>query len=469
MKNMDIFKKTMPYVWMRFFLYLLLGIGIVAYYILAFLIIGLTQGFSILSLIILAIGFSIYFAATRYINYLVKAGHVAVISELAEKGTLPAGVKVTQYGKEKVKKRFATATVFYALDGLVSGAVKQIQSVISHVGGWFNSIPAVKTFFNLLNIFVGIVLGYVDEAVLAHIFRKDDESAWKGAADGVVLYFESWKEILKNAVGLVIFIIVFYLIGGIGIYFLVNGLIALLFTTESVLIFIVSIIGACLIVNAFKVSFVDSWITISVVNRYTQVTYNKQPQFDLYGKAKGWSKKFSKICSNAEAEGAVLGAPVAAGAVATTMQSGVQPVQQVPSQVVQQQYVQPQPVMNQVPVQPVVQQASAVPTSQQVNQAVPSQPSYNGFATSVQQQSVMNQVPVQPVVQQVSAVPTSQQVNQTVSSQPSYNGFTTSVQQQSVMSQTPVQPQMGQLVPNAQQQTSIPTPQSPQYPNNIQQ
>ena len=97
MKNMDIFKKTMPYVWMRFFLYLLLGIGIVAYYILAFLIIGLTQGFSILSLIILAIGFSIYFAATRYINYLVKAGHVAVISELAEKGTLPAGVSDKKY------------------------------------------------------------------------------------------------------------------------------------------------------------------------------------------------------------------------------------------------------------------------------------------------------------------------------------------------------------------------------------
>ena len=60
---------------------------------------------------------------------------------------------------------------------------------------------------------VEIVLGYVDEAVLARVFYKKDENAWKASADGVVLYFENWKEILKNAVMLILMIVGFYAIG----------------------------------------------------------------------------------------------------------------------------------------------------------------------------------------------------------------------------------------------------------------
>jgi len=323
MKNMDIFKKTMPFVWTRFGLYLLLGIGIVAYYIIAILLLGLADsgsGFSFLGFLIFVGGIGIYVAISKYLNYLVKAAHIAVIAELSEKGTVPEGTSIIKYGKEQVKKRFATASVFYVLDHLVSGAVSQIQKVISNVGSWFEQIPGMKIAFEIINLFVGIVLGYVDEAVLAHIFKKKDESAWKGAADGVVLYFESWKEILKNAVGLVIFVIAFYLIGGVAVFFLCQGFVAATIVSDSTWVFIISVVGACLVINAAKSSFVDSWITISVINRYTQVTMNKQPQFDLYGKAKGWSKKFSNICSNAEADGAILGAPAvsAAGAAQVT-------------------------------------------------------------------------------------------------------------------------------------------------------
>lgn len=414
MKNMDIFKKTMPFVWSRFGLYLLLGLGIVVYYILALLLIGVIgseSGFGFLGFIILLIGIAIYIATSRYFNYLVKAAHVAVIAELAEKGSVPEGTSIVKYGKEQVKKRFATATVFYALDGLVSGAVSQIQKVISKIGSWFEKIPAMKTVFDIINLFVGIVLGYVDEAVLAHIFTKKDESAWKGAADGVVLYFESWKEILKNAVGLVIFVILFYLVGGVAVYLIAYGIVAATIATDSIWVFLITFIIALVIVNAFKASFVDSWLTISVVNKYTQVTYNKQPQFDLYNKAKGWSRKFSKICSNAEAEGAVLGAPVVvAGGVAQTM---TQPQYQQP--VMQQQYVQPaveQPQMNNI-VQPQYQQ----PVTQQQYQ----QPMMQQQVQPVAPQ--MPQAPVQPV-QQPQFVPQQATVTPTVTqAQPVQQGY----------------------------------------------
>ena len=98
MKNIDIFKKTMPFVWTRFGLYLLLGVGVVAYYILAALLVlgGGESGFGILGLFVLILGIAIYAAVSRYLNYLVKAAHVAVIAELSATGTIPEGTSIVK-------------------------------------------------------------------------------------------------------------------------------------------------------------------------------------------------------------------------------------------------------------------------------------------------------------------------------------------------------------------------------------
>ncbi len=365
MKNTDILKKTMPFVWMRFFLYLLLGVGIIVYYVLVLFLIGsMAEGSvgGVIGIIALVVGIAIYAGVSRYFNYLVKAAHIAVISELAVTGTMPQGVSIVKYGQEQVKKRFVASSVFYGIDSLVSGAVSQIQKIISKVGGMFGNIQAVQNIVSIINLFVGVVLGYVDEAVLARIFSRKEENAWKGAADGVVLYFQNWKEILKNAVGLVIFIIVFYVVGVVILYFLFSGIFLALFKEQTILVFIVTILAAWCIIASLKASFVDSWITISVVNKYMQVSNNQQPQFDLYNKAKGWSKKFSSLCSKAEAEGAVVGGVVAAPIAGQVMQSDYNatpqgmPVQPQPSmqqsqipqaQSIAQQTISQQPVMQQ--------------------------------------------------------------------------------------------------------------------------
>ena len=54
------------------------------------------------------------------------------------------------------------------------------------------------------------------------------------------------------------------------------------------------------VINAFNSSFIDSWITISIINKYTELTLNQEPQFDLYSKASGCSRMFRKICDKAE-------------------------------------------------------------------------------------------------------------------------------------------------------------------------
>lgn len=371
MKNGDIFKKTMPFVWRRLGMYLLLNIGIILYFALViFLITLLASKEAIIGIIIFLIaapvGLKIYSFGCQYISYMIKAAHVAAIGQLAVHGAMPEGMNVVAFGKSKVKERFVESNVFFGLDKLVTGAVKQIQNMITRVGNIFGNIEFIQNIVKILNLFVEIVLGYVDEAVLARVFYKKEESAWKSSADGVVLYFQNWKEILKNAALIVIGLILFY---GIG-----TGLIYIILTALSVasdIWAIFAVIIGIFLMDVIKQSFIDSYITVSVVNKYMALTVNQAPQFDLYEKAKGWSKKFKELCGKAEAEGAVLGAqPAVAGAVAMQPQVGVVPA----TQPVQPAVVPtPQPMMAAQPVQPAVVPAPTpvAPTPVQPVQAQP--------------------------------------------------------------------------------------------------
>lgn len=399
MKNGDIFKKTMPFVWRRLGMYLLLNIGIILYFALViFLITLLASKEAIIGIIIFLIaapvGLKIYSFGCQYISYMIKAAHVAAIGQLAVHGAMPEGMNVVAFGKSKVKERFVESNVFFGLDKLVTGAVKQIQNMITRVGNIFGNIEIIQNIVKILNLFVEIVLGYVDEAVLARVFYKKEESAWKSSADGVVLYFQNWKEILKNAALIVIGLVLFY---GIG-----TGLIYLILTALSVVSdiwAIFAIIIGIFLMDVIKQSFIDSYITVSVVNKYMALTVNQAPQFDLYEKAKGWSKKFKELCGKAEAEGAVLGAqPAVAGAVAMQPQVGVvpttQPVQPavVPTQ---------QPVMAAQPVQPAVVPVPAAPVAQAPVaptpvQPVPAQPTV--VAPIEQTVAPVQPVPAQPVM-----------------------------------------------------------------------
>ena len=416
MKNGDIFKKTMPFVWRRLGMYLLLNIGIILYFALViFLITLLASKEAIIGIIIFLIaapvGLKIYSFGCQYISYMIKAAHVAAIGQLAVHGAMPEGMNVVAFGKSKVKERFVESNVFFGLDKLVTGAVKQIQNMITRVGNIFGNIEIIQNIVKILNLFVEIVLGYVDEAVLARVFYKKEESAWKSSADGVVLYFQNWKEILKNAALIVIGLILFY---GIG-----TGLIYVILTALSVVSDIWAIFAVIIgifLMDVIKQSFIDSYITVSVVNKYMALTVNQAPQFDLYEKAKGWSKKFKELCGKAEAEGAVLGAqPAVAGAVAMQPQIGVvpatQPVQPAVAPV-QQPMMTAQPVQPAVvptptpvaptPVQPVtvapIEQPVA-PVQQTVQPVMPAQPAVVPVQTPV----TPAPAPVQPVP---AAVPT---------------------------------------------------------------
>ena len=323
MKAGEIFSKTMPFVWAK----LLLGlVTVVVSAVLFAILLGIGMLFSsggvsvIMVLIWLGLTGAVRFIVMHYFGYLVKAGHIAVITQAVTTGRVPDNQ--IEYGKQCVKERFAAANVFFVVDKLVKGAVKQIQRGIGKLGNMLSFVPGLQSVTNLLQFFVEISLGYIDECCLGYTFYKMDQGAFKSAADGVVIYAQNWKKLLANAAKTMVMV----LLGMAGVtlvMFLVLSLVFRLFSWPGWVAFFI----ALLVAVAVKSAFFDSLILVRTMVAYMEVAPSTVITYDLYGKLCGLSKKFKDLWNKGQTEqppqqtqpayaggGAGMGAGVGAGA-----------------------------------------------------------------------------------------------------------------------------------------------------------
>ena len=237
----------------------------------------------------------VQFLLMHYVGYLIKAGHVAVIAEAYKSGQFPENQ--VSFGKSKVKERFATSNVYFAIDKLVSSAIKQIQRGIEKVAGKLDFIPGMGTIAGLANFFVEISLGYVDECCLGWTFYNPGQGAFKSAADGVVLYTQNWKVLLKNAAATMIKAILAMILVVI-LAFVPIGLLFKLLHWNALIAFIL----ACLIAWVIKFAFFDSFIMCQMMAAYMQTAPNSVITFDLYGKLCKISRSFKKLFEKGKTE-----------------------------------------------------------------------------------------------------------------------------------------------------------------------
>ena len=298
MKPNQIYSKTMPFVWAK----LLLGLATVVISVVIFAILmGVawlmnSEGvFFVMFCIWLAVTSIVNFILNRYIGYLIKAGHVAVIAEAVATGRVPDNQ--IAYGKQMVKERFAASNVYFVVDRLVSGAVRQIQKSIEKIGNMMGFIPGMGAVVKFTNMFVGVALGYIDECCLGYTFYKKDQSAFKSAADGVVIYAQNWKKLLKDAAKTTALVIVLLVVITL-VSFLFFGFVFRLFGWNGFVAFII----ACFTAWAVKSAFMDSYMMVRMMVSYMQEAPSTVITFDLYDKLCGWSDKFKKLFDRGKKE-----------------------------------------------------------------------------------------------------------------------------------------------------------------------
>jgi len=261
-------------------------------------------------------------ALMHYVGYLVKAGHIAVIAEAMKTGKVPANQ--VNYGKEMVKQRFATSNIYFAVDKLITGAVKQIQNKIDKLGNKLDFIPGMEAVAGLAKFFVSISLGYIDECCFGWTFYNPDQGAFKSAADGVVIYAQNWKVLLKDAAKTMAKTIGLLVVMAL-VIFIPVGLLFKLLKWSGLVAFLL----ACLIAWVVKFAFMDSYIMCQMMVSYMQVAPNTVITFDLYSKLCGISSKFRELFKKGQREDpqpAYAGATASSVPVATAAESVGRPV-----------------------------------------------------------------------------------------------------------------------------------------------
>lgn len=300
MKANDVFRQTIKFVWLKLALG---GCALAFSLVLGLILLGISavsksDSAGAYSLMIwLALSMAGLGIVQHYVGYLLKAGHIAVVTSLVSTGSLPENQ--FEYGIRTVKKKFATTAAYFAVDSLVSGAVKQINGGLDIVGTVLGKIPGMDKLVSYVKTFVNVALGNVDECCLAYTFYKEEQSAFKSAADGVVIYFQNWRTVLKDALKISL---ISYIISA-GAWFLLMlvmaGILAV-FGIPGFGVFFVSIVFAMMTVIVVKTAFMDSYTMVCMVCSYMEAAPDTEITFDLYDKLCDLSSKFKTLFRKAQ-------------------------------------------------------------------------------------------------------------------------------------------------------------------------
>lgn len=296
MKATEIMGKTMKFVWLKLgfgaAMTLIAVIGIAIFCFIGSLF-GDGAGIVIMLCLWMALFGGIYRLADNYIGYLIKAGHIAVVAHAVTTGVVPENQ--FEFGKQMVKERFATANVYFVVDKLVSGAVRQLQNAVGKIGGLLDAIPGMEKITNLLQRFIRIALGYVDECCLGYCFIKKEKSAFQASCDGVVIYFQNAKKLLKDAALITIVVSLLTVL----LWLVPFVILALLFNALEWHIGIAALI-ALFIGVTIKSAFIDTFVMVKMMTTYMEVAPTTVLNFDLYSKLCGLSSKFKDLFGKAQ-------------------------------------------------------------------------------------------------------------------------------------------------------------------------
>ncbi|MER9401311.1 hypothetical protein NKI46_24680 [Mesorhizobium sp. M0615] len=232
----------------------------------------------------------------EYILYVVKAGHIAVMVHLIDGRDVPNGQDQIAYAKDVVKERFAEANILFVVDQLVKGAIRAITGLIGGIAA-FLPIPGLGGLVAFINTVIRLSLTYVDEIILGYNIRINSSSPFETARQGVVLYAQNGKTMVKNAVWLAVIMW--------GVSFVIFLL--MLAPAAAIMWFIPGQLGgwafvlAILLAWAFKAAFIEPFAIACLMQVYFKTIEGQVPNAEWDQRLAEASSKFRELRDKAVA------------------------------------------------------------------------------------------------------------------------------------------------------------------------
>ncbi len=297
-RTLGLMLRTMPFILFRMIIYF----GITIAYVVAmgggavigygaghisddpggFAVWGGLVGFGLVSAVI--------FWIREYLLYIVKAGHIAVLVELMQGKTLPAGKSQVDYGRQVVEARFGQTTLLFALDQLIKGVIGAVTGLLGGIAA-FLPIPGLSGLVRFVNTVIRLSLTYVDEIILGYNIKLNSDNPWETSRQGLVLYAQNGKVMIKNALWLSIFL---YLLA-IAIFIVMLAPMATLFYLLPSDVAGWSFVAAIIFAWAFKAAFLEPFAIAALMDVYFRTIEGQVPNPEWDRKLTDASAKFRDL------------------------------------------------------------------------------------------------------------------------------------------------------------------------------
>lgn len=136
----------------------------------------------------------------EYVFHRLRAGHIAVITEIITQDTFPPGISQTKWARGRVAHYFKGVGTLAHVRRLTRGAIRAVNRMndVSMV----MPLPGVETGMLLGRRIIDLSQSYIEEAVFAYAFRAKNENIYESAKEATLIYSRCWNAILGNAITL---------------------------------------------------------------------------------------------------------------------------------------------------------------------------------------------------------------------------------------------------------------------------
>jgi hypothetical protein len=240
------------------------------------------------------IGFGVVSVAVywvrEYLLYILKAGHIAVLVELMQGKSLPDGKGQIDHAREVVTARFGEANVLFALDQLIKGVIGAVTRLIGGIAA-FIPLPGLNGLVAFINTVIRMSLTYVDEIILGYNIKLNSQNPWETSRQGLVLYAQNGRIMIKNAIWLsimlwVLAILIFLVMLApmAGLFYILPGQVAGW-----------SFLAAIVFAWAFKAAFLEPFAIAALMDVYFRTIEGQVPNVEWDRKLAEASGKFREL------------------------------------------------------------------------------------------------------------------------------------------------------------------------------
>lgn len=233
---------------------------------------------------------AIMYALREYLLYVVKAGHIAVLVELIDGGSLPEGRGQLQHASGVIRERFGQASLLFAVDQLIKGVLRSITGMFRTLFRLL-PIPGAQTLLRIVEGFLRMAVGFIDEVILAYCIRTRADNAWEASRESLVLYGQNARPMLKNAAWLTLFVyglafIIFLVMlapAALVAYLIPGG-----WSTTGVVV-------ALVFAWSVKAALLEPFAVACMMQAYFKAIEGQQPDPEWEARLDGMSSKFRRL------------------------------------------------------------------------------------------------------------------------------------------------------------------------------